>query len=873
HSRVIPMTYQMVPVLMGLKLPRTRLLIADDVGLGKTIEAGLILKELVARHLVQRALIVVPANLREQWQDSLQRFFRIDARIISTRHRRILEKELLVGGNPWGHFPFLIVSIDYAKQPSVLQEILQQPWDLIIIDESHKAARPHQSVRGPEPTMQRYALAKKLATHARHILLLTATPHNGFRDSFGSLVEMLNPELIMGDYPDIQINRQLAQHYVCQRRRKDVEEWIESSKSGSQFPTRDHNEEFILPSTEQQTAIDLVNELSDHLIDVTKPESEFRQRLARWTIIHFHKRALSSPQALRQSVLNRLNKIKELLEAATERVESESLSEETARKTALDGDQEEDLQEEEADSRTERLIFGTLESYETEKEILERLLTEARNVKPAKDQKLYQLLKNILPRRLKDSKKIIIFTRYKDTLDYLEQQLERETKKTQRLAKLKLFTIYGEMNPAARQQQFHGFKESSEAVLITTDCLAEGIDLQYGANQIIHYELPWNPNRLEQRNGRVDRFGQPHDKVYIRTLVMKDTLEAAILEKLIIKAQKMRTDYGFAPPFFGDELGVLDAIREFGADIKIGPTQKTLDEYIQPFPPKIDEKLIPKLYSDEMIQDMRKDSFYGHSEVQLIEAEDRMQTSLEAASKEEIREFVKGALAEHKGRLERTDDKEIYNLHLPDEFIEILEIPNEKKPVKVTFDAKLSLENPKLLMVDLESPLVALLVERIKTRMYDPKQPLYARTAVTAVENLLRVSGVYHCLLRYLVETDTPAIMEELVSFGLELFSEKRLDSDLIDELWTSAPRNTGRVEEELQEDIDEALQHPYYFAALDEVCGERLSQIITEREKTLQTLEKKELATGMEEFAKVRLASRDLVALTLYYPAHLGGE
>jgi hypothetical protein len=143
RSRVIPMSYQLVPVLMALELPAARLLLADDVGLGKTIEAGLIISELLSRRLADRVLFVTPANLREQWQDILKRFFHIDAKIISSRHLRQLERQLLVGGDPWGHYPFLITSIDYAKQGHVLQRIKQYDWGVVVIDEAHNAAKPH----------------------------------------------------------------------------------------------------------------------------------------------------------------------------------------------------------------------------------------------------------------------------------------------------------------------------------------------------------------------------------------------------------------------------------------------------------------------------------------------------------------------------------------------------------------------------------------------------------------------------------------------------------------------------------------------------------------------------------------------------------
>ncbi|UCC63067.1 MAG: DEAD/DEAH box helicase family protein, partial [Anaerolineae bacterium] len=137
RSGAIPKDYQLVPVVMALEMPRVRMLIADDVGLGKTIEAGLIVTELLTRQMAARLLVVVPANLREQWREALDYFFHIPARIISTRHRREMERELPAGANPWQHYRYLITSVDYAKQPAIKNQILEQEWDIVVVDEAH----------------------------------------------------------------------------------------------------------------------------------------------------------------------------------------------------------------------------------------------------------------------------------------------------------------------------------------------------------------------------------------------------------------------------------------------------------------------------------------------------------------------------------------------------------------------------------------------------------------------------------------------------------------------------------------------------------------------------------------------------------------
>jgi SNF2 family DNA or RNA helicase len=197
RSTVIPVNFQLVPVVMALNSPRVRLLIADDVGLGKTIEAGLIINELIARQLVRRILIICPANLREQWQEALSIFFKLDFEIISSLHRKYLEKSLPIGLSPWEYFPKLITSVDYAKTKVNKNEILNHDWDLILIDEAHLCARPHLS-SDYSITMQRWELLKAVYPKTKHLLLLTATPHNGYTDSFSSLIKALDIQATSG---------------------------------------------------------------------------------------------------------------------------------------------------------------------------------------------------------------------------------------------------------------------------------------------------------------------------------------------------------------------------------------------------------------------------------------------------------------------------------------------------------------------------------------------------------------------------------------------------------------------------------------------------------------------------------------------------
>ncbi|MHA1252626.1 MAG: DEAD/DEAH box helicase, partial [Candidatus Helarchaeota archaeon] len=495
NSRVIPVSYQMVPVLMALNLQKVRLLLADDVGLGKTIEAGLILQELLGRKRINRVLIITPANLREQWQKILKEFFDIDAVIMSRRNRRKLESELLVGGNPWGYYNFIIVSIDYAKQSHVRNEIFQFDWDMIIIDEAHNVMKPHLGTEDERSKSfkQSFGFARDLAKKYPHLLLLTATPHNGYRDSYASLLEMINPDIISKDNSNnIKINRKIAINHICQRRRKDVEDWIKGSKlQKSPFPIRDSDEIYITPSEQFYKTIELLNDFSNYVLQRTKDNYSEERKLNIWTILHFHKRAISSPHALLCSINNRLDEIDKKLNKnylEIENYESFITSEEAAQ-SVMDGYETDRLSEEELDLRNDKLIITkTMEDLQKEKELLIKVKNSIKDLKK-NDRKLIQLLDNILPERLKISKKIIIFTRYVDTLNYIKENLEKKINQTLKFKNLELYAVHGQMASQKRQEVYNNFLKAKEGILISTDCMAEGIDLQFSANQIINYEL------------------------------------------------------------------------------------------------------------------------------------------------------------------------------------------------------------------------------------------------------------------------------------------------------------------------------------------------------------------------------------------------
>ncbi len=872
RSRVIPKDYQLVPVVMALETPRVRMLLADDVGLGKTIEAGLILTELLARQRAARLLIIVPANLREQWQEALDYFFHIPARIISTRHRRDMEREMPPGANPWTHYRCLITSVDYAKQPAIKNQILEQRWDVVVVDEAHQVAKPHQSSLDEFVRMDRWELAEALATtdRVRHLLLLTATPHNGYTDTFASLLRMLDVDAVSGPLHAPHIHREAAVRYVCQRRRMDVETWFAGDAERSPFPRRDQDEVIVAPSAYEKEAIDAVVDYGEQVLAHARTDTIQARTLANWTVLHLHKRALSSPAALRASLRNRRRRLQARLtgeatpDAAASTAPDVAVSSDAARANVLDADTGEWLTEEEVGLRTERVLYGTPEAIRAELAMLEAVLEKADKVTPRRDSKLQKLLDNTLPALLAHHPKVVIFTRYVDTLTYLAEQITHDDRYQQTAA----FTIDGSLNERQRAEVFQAFTRTTKGVLVATDAISEGINLQYAAAQIVHYELPWNPNRLEQRNGRVDRFGQPQPVVRIRTLVMDETLDATILKVLVEKAAQIREDYGFSPPYFGDETDILALIR----DHEVTLSAKQLGLFDQPPSATTERKVGDDPFSAETLQRIQSDSFYGQTHIALPDIERRLrETEATLGSPAQIRHFVFSGLNRFGCGVEDNADGTVKI---------IIQNPTLQTAAlgtvipRATFDAELGLEDPDVTVLDLGHPLVRRLIEVVKQRAFQGEDALhYGRTSYKVTPDVDEVTAVFTMLARYVAHTEPTSIIEELLPVALPVYSDQLSAFSRQQALaWLNAQATAEiRLEDEVKETLQDALNIPDLNKALMQAVEARRAALVAERQAMRERLEARGSAhtlvwlQGIDDLAPGMF---DLLTVTVLFPA-----
>ena len=871
RSRAIPVDYQLVPVVMAMEQSPVRLLIADDVGLGKTIEAGLIATELMARGMARRVLVVCPASLREQWQQALAYFFHLESHIFSRRRRRTLERDLPAGANPWEYHNAFVVSVDYAKKAKIKNQILEVPWDVVIIDEAHKVGKPHQS--GPDATVskERWDLGQELAyaDQVEHLLLLTATPHNGYTDSFASLLRLLDVGIVSGPSHDPSIDRATGKRHVVQRRRKDVDTWA-ISEGRRAFPQRDHDEVKVIPTAQEREALQAVQQYGQLILKHARAMSKATSRihtLAQWTVLHLHKRALSSPEALRQSLKNRREGIQQNLD---DLIEAEAgLSTEAAKANVLDEDPGELLDEIEIGKRAERFSAGEKQALQAELKALDELQALAEKITKSRDSKLQQLLNNTLRRMLNRKPKAILFTRYRDTMAYVAEQIEADSYYQRR--DVEVFVLHGGLNEKARYEQFSKFGQAEIAVMVATDAISEGLNLQHFASQVIHYELPWNPNRLEQRNGRVDRFGQPEERVYIRTMVMNETLDATILKVLIEKSRRIRADYGFSPPYFGDTANILDLIHDHGLGANLVPQQLNLfeDEPRTPIEqrggqhPLRDEKRVADLIKHE--------SFYGQTDVTLEEVERKLQQVRQTVgSKEEVEAFVRSGLDKLRCTVRENDDGTLrLVLSRP-----ALQLPHLGREIpRATFDPKLGLDNPEVEVLDLGHPLVQRLIDLIKQGAFEANERSgeedaldYGRTAVIATPDVDEMTALYHVLVRFVTGGERPQILEDLLAIALPLYGEKPLPPDKAQALLTPETSPLGLTESEMKDVLQEALEREDLDQILADQLEERRQALIHERQAWRQEIG--EEAGWLQEAAHLTITSRDLLAVTVLWPA-----
>jgi superfamily II DNA or RNA helicase len=524
-ARIDPLPHQLEAVYYYmLRQPRLRFLLADDPGAGKTIMAGLLLKELKLRGALTRTLIVAPANLVPQWQREMEEKFDepfdvVDRAALSARESRA-----------WEITDQCVVSIDFAWRADVLESLARaRRWDLVIVDEAHKMAAYR---RGDKlERTRRYRLGEFLTDYTEHLLLLTATPHKGDPENFRLLLQLLDPDLFADTEILARAVRRQENPIFLRRLKEDMKG----------FDGRD----LFPPRHVQTVGVELTQPEQRLYEDVTRYVAEnFNRALAEenrnvtFALIILQRRLASSIRAIRRSLENRRDRLISLRDdvwANPDLLEAARRGERPADEVSEDAPEEERWEAEERALRY--TVARNLDELEAEIAILERLARQAGAVEDRGPERKLDELRQVIERidLLGTGEKLLVFTEAKDTLDYLVENLT--------VWGLSVNHIEGTMAPAERRQAELVFRDPEGAqVMVATEAAGEGINLQF-CHLMINYDLPWNPARLEQRMGRIHRYGQKYE-VHIYNLVAASTREGMVFQALLDKLERMREGLG-----------------------------------------------------------------------------------------------------------------------------------------------------------------------------------------------------------------------------------------------------------------------------------------------------------------------------------------
>ncbi len=531
--------YQLVPLNRALQMARVNLLIADDVGLGKTIEAGLVAVELILRHRARTVLIVCPPSLQVQWRDQMKDKFGLDFRIVDRELFRTVRREFGIHVNPWTHFPRLIVSIDFLKRsepmrlmrdtlPSGEENRFPRRFDLLIVDEAHNIA---PSGTGKYATDSgRTKAIRELAPHFEHRLFLTATPHNGFPESFSALLELLDDQRFARAVPP---DAQQRDQVMIRRLKTDL---LYASNGTRRFAEREVSELQVQFTADEEAAYRNLQEYFD-LRRRRDDQTRAQQVCLEFVLKTLKKRFFSSPAAFARTIEQHLRTVEHAMNRSAHSPSQTLLDHELEQLFAEFDDRMEFAEGETdevpgKDSNVSQMdasdaLAGGLELAASALPIitsdalslLKNLRTWAQNAEEQPDSKAKQLLRWLNEHVRDCDERVIIFTEYRDTQKWLAGLLASHGF----LADGQTELVHGGLDWAERERIKAAFQADPEQapvrILLATDAASEGLDLQNYCHQVIHFEIPWNPNRLEQRNGRVDRHGQHAPKVFIHHFV------------------------------------------------------------------------------------------------------------------------------------------------------------------------------------------------------------------------------------------------------------------------------------------------------------------------------------------------------------------
>lgn len=706
-SKVDPLPHQ-IEAVYGyiLHQPRLRFLIADDPGAGKTIMAGLVIKEMKLRGVAKRILIVAPGHLRDQWQRELKE--RFDERF-NLVDRQTMRNHF--GENVWENEFQIITSLDFARQDDVMQALIGVHWDLTIVDEAHKMAAYKYGDRTQRT--KRYRLGELLSRNSTHLLFLTATPHRGDAENFRLFLDLLQP----GAFATVEMLdesiRSRDNPLFIRRLKEDLKDFQGRPLF---LPRRVKTMTFNLGMESHQEK-ELYNNLSEYVIkQYNKALASEKRRNIAFAMVILQRRFASSIYALYRSLERRKKRLEEL------RQQFDSLQQGRINPPAWFD--VEDLEEmSEVERWEQEALWETLSVAENRAELdaeirtLEQLLKKARLIIESECELKLRYFRSALQtlQNQNPGAKILVFTESRDTLEYLERRL--------RGWGYSLCTIHGGMPLESRIEAEKTFKNEAQ-IMVATEAAGEGINLQF-CYLMINYDIPWNPNRLEQRMGRIHRYGQSRE-VTIFNLVAVDTREGRVLHKLFEKLEEIRSALG------NDK--VFDVIEDLfpGRDLsqlltEAAANARTVEEILKDIEIHVDEEYLRSV-RDQLGESLAT-RYIDYTRIQEMNArarERRLIPEYTQAFFQKAWERLRGEMRplgrNHRGffSIERTPD-DLRTLSEEDTFRKRFGVLLKRYPL-VTFDKELARQEAQAEFVSFGHPLFEAVLQWVEQNLLDQLQ-------------------------------------------------------------------------------------------------------------------------------------------------------
>lgn len=806
---VEPRGYQLVPLLMALRLSTVRLLIADDVGIGKTIEAGLITRELMDRGEIARLAILCPPHLVEQWESELETRFNLQATALTSASAARIERELPHGVRLFDHHPVVVVSLDYIKSERHREQFLATAPECIIVDEAHTCAS------GGAGKQLRFELLQRLARDAqRHLILLTATPHSGDEAAFYNLLSLLDPRFaaLQGRMTASDpLRQELARHFV-QRRRKDIVEWQAETHDGRGFPRRMKTELTYQLNGEWGAFFDAVQDYCRELAETIEQQDVQTGQRGGARLIWYATLALlrcvaSSPAAA--------------VKALTTRLEG-TVSDDTLLT-------DERLHDGEADDLSGNDLEPPAQVQDASR--LQTLIADAQRLSgKTGDPKLAALIRHIGP-LLEDGYHPVVFCRYVATAHYVAEHLKAA------FPKATIAAVTGELTPEERRERVDDMEDAEPRILVATDCLSEGINLQHLFTAVVHYDLAWNPTRHEQREGRVDRFGQQAEEVRCTMLYgQNNPVDGFVLNVILKKGEAIQKELGVLVPLPEDETRINQALvkaalmrRERMA------TPYTLDLFAEA---NVELQPLQTQWRDALERAKANRTVFAQRRIKPDEVLPEWHKQQQVlGSQADVQRFLQSACVRLGSPLEigRKQAARFLPQHLPEALRQRLADEGIDKPQLISFNE-----------LHRSHPLVGLLAQHLLEDALSSESPLAARCAATLTEDVDVVTTVYLLHLRHqlsYVRRREPFQMmaEETVALAVQGRNTPQwLADDSVSRLLECTPSGNlppETVQREVRTALDFLAMHP----------------------RPLQTLAEQRAQTLLADHERVRTAARDV--------------